>query len=111
MYNHQITVAINSFKACRLEELKKVSKKLYDILYHELYMLIGGSIIYARKNGSEQAKADLENMWKEMFASDEASAKKLRYHSSLKFIAPDNAFGRWMTKVAASLAHKKVGFN
>lgn len=110
-YNHQITVAINSFKACRLEELKKVSKKLYDILYHELYMLIGGSIIYARKNGSEQAKADLENMWKEMFASDEASAKKLRYHSSLKFIAPDNAFGRWMTKVAASLAHKKVGFN
>lgn len=109
-YNHQVTVAVNSFKACHLDDVKKVSKKLYDILYHEYYMLIGGAIIYARKNGSEQAKLDLKNMWEEMYAHDKKYAKKLR-HGSLGLIAQNNVFGKLATKIVAKLAHKKVGFN
>lgn len=109
-YNHQIAAAVNSFKACHLDDAKKTSKKLYDVLYHEFYMLIGGGIIYARKNGSEQALADLDNMWKELYAHDEKYAKKLR-HSSLGLIAQNNFIGRIATKIVAKIAHSKVGFN
>ena len=110
-YKHQVLVAAEIFETCRLDEMKKKSKRLYQLMYHEMYMMYGIACIYARRSPEEDADDNLNAMWIRAYKFDEKYAKKLRKRSSLKFLNIKGKFGRRVARFIYWLAHRVVKFN
>lgn len=108
-YSHQILVARRCFEACRLDRVD--SKRLRKYMYHELFMMFGIAITFARLNRDDESDRALEQMWADCRALDKKQADKFRKYSPLWFICIPGKFGRGFTNFIYNVAYKVVRFN
>ena len=109
-YKHQILAASLIFETCHLDEVKKKSKRLYQLMYHEMFMMYGIACVFARRSPEEDSDANLEKMWERAYAFDEKYAKKLR-KSVLCILNVKGKSGRRMADLVYRFAHSIVKFN
>ena len=110
-YKHQVLVASEIFETCHLDDMKKKSKRLYQLMYHEMYMMFGIACLYGRRSPEEDSDKNIELMWERAYAFDKKYAHKLRKGSSLRFINIKGGFGKAIAAFIYWLAHKVVKFN
>ncbi len=108
-YTHQILVTIQSFKAVDFDSIS--DKRLKNYLKHELFMLFGMSIMFARLNKSDKADGDMRAMWAECIEYNEKWGKYFRYRTPLSLICLPGKFGRAITCTFYKIANKIVRFN
>jgi glycosyltransferase involved in cell wall biosynthesis len=108
-YTHQITVTEKSFIACDLGKIKE--KKLKKYLKHEMFILFGISIMFTRLNKSDEADADLEQMWKNCKKHDLKWGRHYRNLSPLSIISIKGKLGRTLSTFFYRVANKIVRFN
>lgn len=108
-YHHQILVTEKCFAACRLDDVKEPMLKKY--LKHELFIMFGISILYARLNKSKETDATLEQMWKNCIAIDSKWGNHFRYRTPLWFICIPGKFGQNFSGLIYNIANKIVRFN
>ena len=108
-YTHQLLVSERCFTSCHLDDVK--NKKLRKYLSHELFMMFGISIVYARLNKSKECDDTLDAMWKNCIAFDEKWGKHFRYRTPLAFICLPGKFGQNFAIFIYHLANKVVRFN
>lgn len=107
-YAHQLLVAERCFQAVRLDEL--ADRRLEKYLEHELFMMFGIGILYARLNETEEADRDLEIMWENCRRINDIQADYFRKESLLRFICLRGMPGRLMCRLVYWYAHKVVRF-
>ena len=108
-YAHQLKATERCFTAYHLDELKEKRKLSY--CKHELFIMFGISILYARLNGSEQAEDDLKHLWTNCRAYDAKWANHFRYRSPLRAVCLPGRGGRRIVRLMYKLAHVVVRFN
>lgn len=108
-YMHQVLVTELCFKSCRLGEIKEPRLKKY--MMHEMFMMFGISILYARLNRSKEADANIEQMWKNCYQFDAKYAKHFRKHSPLALICVPGRLGQSFSGKVYRIANKIVRFN
>lgn len=107
-YEHQLIVTERCFEACHLSEVK--DSKLRAYLDHELFMMFGISVLYARLNKSEAADRRLEQMWEKCRSFDEKQTAKYR-NGVLRFACIPGKAGQNICDAVYSFANKVVRFN
>ena len=108
-YAHQLKATELCFRAYHLDNLKDKRKRAY--CKHELFIMFGISILYARLNGSEQAEADLEQLWASCRKYDCKWANRFRYRTPLRAVCLPGKGGRGVVRLMYKLAHVVVRFN
>ncbi len=108
-YSHQILVTEKSFVACDLDSTKEPKLKKY--LKHELFLMFGISIMFARLNKSDETDAAVRKMWKNCRLHNRKWANYYRYRSPLALICIGGKFGRALTIFFYRIANKIVRFN
>ncbi len=108
-YTHQIKATELCFKAFHLDEIR--DKRKLGYLKHELFIMFGISIIYARLNRSEKADLDLEALWEECRRYDYKWANYFRRKTPLRLICVPGKGGQSFTEAVYRLAHLVVRFN
>ncbi|MCI7095607.1 MAG: glycosyltransferase [Clostridiales bacterium] len=108
-YSHQILVTEKCFTACHLDEVEEPLLKRY--LKHELFMMFGISILYARLNKTPETDAAVGKMWETCEAFDSKWAKHFRTHSPLWFICLPGRVGQNFCGGIYRIANRVVRFN
>ena len=108
-YAHQLKATELCFTAYHLDELKEKRKRSY--CRHELFIMFGISILYARLNGSEQAEDDLKRLWTNCRSYDFKWANHFRYRTPLRAVCLPGKGGRRVVRLMYKLAHTVVRFN
>ena len=108
-YTHQLLVSEKSFAACDLENITEPMLKKY--LRHELFMLFGISIMFARLNKSDEADAKLEEMWDTCKKNNYKWGRHFRHRTPLAIICIRGKFGRALAIFFYRIANKIVRFN
>lgn len=108
-YPHQLLVAERCFMACPLDEIDSAKQKRY--LKHELFMMYAIGILFARLNRTEQAEADIRQMWDHCRDHDKKWANHFRYCTPLLFLCIPGKFGQYFDLFIYRLANKVVRFN
>ena len=108
-YRHQLRATELCFTAYRLDSVEQPMLRKY--LEHELFMMLGISILYARLNRTAEADADLEALWESFRAFDKPTADYFRYRSLLKFICVPGKCGAAFATFIYRFANKVVRFN
>jgi glycosyltransferase involved in cell wall biosynthesis len=108
-YTHQLLVCAKSFEACDLDNVKEPMLKKY--LRHELFMLFGIGIMFTRLNKSDEADANLEEMWKDCKKNNYKWGRHFRNRTPLAFICISGKFGRAVAIFFYRVANKIVRFN
>lgn len=108
-YAHQLKATELCFTAFRLDELSDRRKLAY--CKHELFIMFGISILYARLNQTQEADRRLEQMWACCRTFDQKWADYFRFHTPLKFICIPGKLGAVFVKAVYKLAHCVVCFN
>lgn len=108
-YQHQLIVTQRCFEAAHLDDIADQMQKKY--LKHELFMMFGISVLYARLNKSAEADQNLEAMWKACSDFDAKWAKHFRDHTPLCLINIPGKFGQNLSSAVYDLANKVVRFN
>ena len=107
-YTHQLLVAERCFASFRLDEIKQRSLKRY--LKHELFMMFGIGIIYAKLHRSKEADDVLEQMWEHCRAHDRKWANHFRYRNVLGFVSVRGPFGWTLSRTVWWIANHNVPF-
>lgn len=108
-YTHQLLVTEKSFVACDLDHVTDPMLKKY--LRHELFMLFGISVMFARLNRSDEADAKLEEMWDNCKKHNYKWGRHFRHRSLLAIICIGGKFGRSVAIFFYRIANKIVRFN
>ena len=108
-YQHQLLVTRMCFTACHLDEVS--NRRLRKYLQHELFIMFGISILYARLNRSDEADKNMEEMFSQCRAYDQKWADHFRYRSVLRLICLPGAFGRGFAELIYNICNKIVRFN
>ena len=108
-YHHQLTVTEKCFTSIHLDDVK--NEKLKKYLKHELFIMFGISILYARLHKSREVDAALEQMWVNCRAFDEKWGNHFRNRTPLWFICISGAFGHTLSGAVYKVANKVVRFN
>lgn len=108
-YAHQILVAERCFRSCHLDTLE--SRRLRRYMKHELFMMFGLAIVFARLNKTAKSDADVEQMWQNCRAFDAAWGNHFRNRTPLWFICLPGKFGRNFTNFIYRLAYRVIRFN
>lgn len=108
-YQHQLQVTEQCFTTCHLDEITDATQKRY--LKHELFMMFGISVLYARLNKSAEADKNLNIMWKNCRAFDAKWEKRFRVQSPLCLACLPGKPGQDISSAVYSLANKIVKFN
>ncbi len=108
-YAHQLKATELCFTAFHLDEIQ--SKRKLRYLKHELFIMFGISILYARLNGSEQAEQDLQKLWDDCRAFDEKWADYFRWRTVLRFVCVPGKGGVAFVRFMYKFAHLVVRFN
>lgn len=108
-YTHQLLVTEMCFKTCHLDEVRQPRLKKY--LEHELFMMFGISILYARLHKSAQVDAVLEEMWVNCRAYDEKWANHFRRGTVLRLICLPGKGGQNFAEFVYNIANKIVRFS
>ena len=83
-YTHQLKATELCFTAFHLDDIPEKRKLRY--LRHEMFIMFGIYILYARLNQTEQADRDLEQMWQHCRDYDEKWAEYFRRRTMLRFV-------------------------
>ena len=108
-YAHQLKATELCFTAFRLDELREKRKLGY--CRHELFIMFGISILYARLNGTEQAENDLEKLWESCRRYDYPWAEHFRKRTALRFVCLPGKGGRAIVRLMYWFSHLVVRFN
>lgn len=108
-YSHQLLVTQKCFTSFHLDDVRESKLKKY--LKHELFMLFGIAISFARLNKTAKSDADLENMWSACIAFDPKWGKRFRFYSPLALICTPGKLGRNATELVYRISNKIVRFN
>lgn len=94
-YTHQLLVTELCFSACKLDDIPQ--KKLKKYLCHELFILFGISIVYARLHKKKESDHNMEQMFKNCSLVDEKWSRHFRYHTPLWLICIPGRLGYWIS--------------
>ena len=108
-YTHQLKATELCFKAVHLDEVRDKRKLSY--MKHELFIMFGISILYARLNRNAEADAELEAMWDRCRAFDAKWTDYFRYRSLLRFVCIPGKGGSAFVEFIYRFAHLVVRFN
>lgn len=108
-YTHQLLVTQMCFKACHLDDVKQPRLKKY--LEHELFIMFGISILYARLHKSAEVDAVLEGMWEDCRKFDEKWANHFRRGTVLSLICLPGKGGQNFAEFIYNTCNKIVRFN
>lgn len=108
-YQHQLIVTQRCFEAAHLDEIPDRKQRYY--LRHELFMMFGISVLYARLNKSEEADENLNKMWESCYRFDRKEAEYFRKHTPLRLISMPGRVGRNLSSAVYTAANKVVRFN
>jgi hypothetical protein len=108
-YTHQLLVTERCFKTCHIDKLE--SRRLRKYMKHELFVMFGISILYARLNKSDEADENLNKLWQACIEYDAKWGKHFRYFTPLALICLPGEFGRDFAIFIYRLANKIVRFN
>ena len=108
-YTHQLLVTEKSFLACDLDNITEPRLKKY--LDHELFMLFGIAIMFARLNRNAEADANMEAMWANCKKHNPKWVNRRRKRSALAFICIGGKFGQSVAIFFYRVANKVVRFN
>ena len=108
-YTHQILICERCFTSFYYDEID--NKKLKNYLKHEMFILFGIGVIYARINNSDEADANLNKMWQTCIAHDKNRGRHFRYRTPLWWVCIPGGFGRKCARVIYRIANKIVRFN
>lgn len=108
-YMHQLLVSEKSFMAFDLDSITEPMLKKY--LRHELFMLFGISVMFARLNKSDEADKNLENMWDTCKKHNYKWGRHFRNRTPLAMICISGKFGRAIANCFYRIANKVVRFN
>lgn len=108
-YRHQILVTEKCFTSFHLGAIQEPMLKKY--LKHELFMMFGISISFARLNKTRESDEDLGTMWKNCIAFDPKWGKHFRYHTPLCLVCIPGTFGQHLTALVYRICNKIVRFN
>ena len=108
-YQHQLQVTELCFVSCHLDDIAQPLLKKY--LTHELFLMFGISILYARLNRSAEADAVLERMFENCRRFDRKWADHFRRRSVLRLICIPGPFGWNFSELVYTVCNKIVRFN
>ena len=108
-YTHQLLVCERCFTSFYYDEID--NKKLKNYLKHEMFILFGIGVIYARINNSNEADANLNKMWQTCIAHDKKWGRHFRYRTPLWWVCIPGGFGRKFARIIYRIANKIVRFN
>jgi glycosyltransferase involved in cell wall biosynthesis len=108
-YAHQLRATELCFTAFHFDEIENRRKRTY--LKHELFIMFGIGIIFARLNRTEEAERDVKALWDAYRVYDRKWANRYRYRSPLVFICIPGKFGAAIVRLVYRIAHKVVRFN
>ncbi len=108
-YEHQLLVTRKCFEVCHLDDVREDQLRRY--LKHELFIMLGISVLYARLNKSEEADRNLDKMWDACKAYDAKWTKYFQKHTPLALACIPGKAGRTISSAAYSIANKVVRFN
>lgn len=108
-YHHQILVTEKCFCSFHLDDIREPMLKKY--LKHELFMMFGISILYARLNKTAEADAAMEQMWETCKEFDPKWGGHFRSRTPLRFICIPGKFGQDFSGLVYEVANKIVRFN
>ncbi len=108
-YTHQLKATELCFKAFHLDEITDRRKLSY--LKHEMFIMFGISILYARLNQNAEADENLEKLWEECRCFDYKWANYFRRWTLLRFISIPGKGGEKFVELVYRFAHLVVRFN
>lgn len=108
-YQHQLIVTQKCFEAAHLDEIK--DKKQLNYLKHELFMMFGISVLYARLNKSADADENLKKMWDSCYEFDPKWAAHFQKHTPLRLMCIQGRAGQDLSSAVYYAANKVVRFN
>lgn len=108
-YTHQLTVSEKSFMACNLDTIEEPKLKKY--LKHELFMLFGMAVTFARLNKSDEADANLEKMWDNCKQYNLKWGRYYRHRTPISVACIKGKLGRFIAISCYRIANKVVKFN
>ena len=108
-YAHQLKATELCFTAFHLGDIPQKRKRAY--LRHELFIMLGISVVYARLNKTREAEARLAEMWKLCRDFDKGWANRFHFRTPLVFISIPGKVGAAVSNGVYRLAHKVIRFN
>ena len=107
-YSHQILVAEKCFTSVKFDQIQ--GKRLKSYMKHEMFMMFGIAICFARANKNEQSDRSIREMWARCIAYDEKWGRYFRFRTSLWLLCLPGRFGRWMANGIYGFANKVVRY-
>ncbi len=108
-YQHQLKASELCFQSCRFDEITDKRKKRY--MKHEMFIMFGISVVYARLNKSKEADDNLNKMWDACIAHDRKWAKYFRKETPLRLAHIPGKLGQQVIKGVYKIAHYVIRFN
>ena len=108
-YTHQLKATELCFKAFHLDEI--TDRRKLNYLKHEMFIMFGISILYARLNQSAEADENLEKLWEECRRFDYKWANYFRHKTLLRFVSIPGKGGEKFVEFVYRFAHLVVRFN
>ena len=108
-YQHQLKASELCFKSFHFDEITDKRKKRY--LKHEMFIMFGISVVYARLNKSKEADENLNKMWDACIEYDKKWAKYFRKETPLRLAHIPGKLGRQVVKGVYRVAHYVIRFN
>ena len=108
-YRQQVLVTEKCFTSCHLDEIAQ--RKLRRYMKHDLLLMFGISIAFARLNKTDEADADIRAMWKACRDYDKKHTRGYRYFSPLVFMCIPGKIGRGILSAIYWLANKVIRYN
>ena len=108
-YLHQLKSTELCFQSCHLDDIASKRKKKY--LKHEMFIMFGISVVYARLNKSAEADENLRKMWETCEAFDYKWARYFHKQTPLWLAHLPGRLGQNVVKGAYKVAHFVIRFN
>jgi len=108
-YTHQLKAVELCFRSVHLDEVQP--KQMRNYLKHELFILFGGAIFFARLVKTDAADGELDKMWAGCREFDAKWADYFRNKTLLWFLGRPGKAGRGFTNFVYRFSHLFVRFN
>lgn len=108
-YHHQILVTERCFLSVHLDQIPE--KKLRRYLEHELFILFGISILYARMNKTGECDQAVEKMWERCRDFDPKWSRHFSRGTPLRLLCIPGRAGQRIADMVYKAANKVVRFN
>lgn len=108
-YLHQLKSTELCFQSCHLDDIASKRKKKY--MKHEMFIMFGISVVYARLNKSAEADENLRKMWETCEAFDYKWARYFHKQTPLWLAHLPGRLGQNVVKGAYKVAHFVIRFN